>query len=87
MIRTRCIELAVGRAFAKAYPWLAKVQRPSGAGLFDSSALLMYPAASNDVSFRVDACGRIEVAESKEPDPARRSTSAATADGGGDIAT
>lgn len=51
MIRTRDIELAVGRALARAYPWLLKVHHPPGCGLIDCAALLIYPPAANDGRF------------------------------------
>lgn len=48
---TRDIELAVGRALAKAYPWLLKVKHPPGCGLIDFAALLIYPPAVNEPQF------------------------------------
>lgn len=48
MIRTRDIELAVGRALAKAYPWLMKVLRPPGAGLIGAPGWWHGFEAAND---------------------------------------
>lgn len=52
MPNTRDIELAVGRALAKAYPWLMKVERLPGGGLLDTAALIFHPEpAANEPRF------------------------------------
>lgn len=51
MINTRDIELAVGRAYAAAYPWFLKVSHPPGAGLHDVCGLWYGYVAANEARF------------------------------------
>ena len=48
MIRTRDVELAVGRAMAEAYPWLLKVERLPDVGLYDVCGMWHGFEAAND---------------------------------------
>lgn len=51
MITTRDIELAVGRAYAAAYPWFLKVSHPPGSGLHDVCGLWHGYVAANEARF------------------------------------